>query len=287
MPRRKAPPRLYLDPRRGDWIIRDGASFIRTGLAEDQRAEAEQRLGEYLGAKHTPARSDDPSIADVLTVYGREHLPHTATVARTGKFAFKRLAEWCGDRRVSAIGAVTCREYARLGSDTTARRDLEMLRAAVRYYAAVMRVPLQVHIVLPPRREARSRWLTRQEAARLLWAARRHEHLRRFILLGLYTGSRSKNLLGLTWAQIDINAATMHRRPYGAREHAKKRSPPVRPRPAHSISPAALAQARRPTLAACRPLPRPADHARVREVLAAGREGCGPRRGDTACPAPH
>src|SRR5262249_34715400 len=75
---------------------------------------------------------------------------------------------------------------------------------------------------------ARERWLTRSEAARLLWAARRTQHLARFILLGLYTGSRSSVILGLTWDQIDLGAGVMYRRPAGKAEDKRKRTPPVR-----------------------------------------------------------
>src|SRR5262249_59694119 len=109
-----------------------------------------------------------------------------------------------------------------------ARRCLETLRAAIRYYAKVKRVPLQVDVWLPPRSEPRARWLTRSEVARLLWAARRHEHLRRFILIGIYTGSRSKNILGLRWDMLDLTSGTMRRRPYGVAESRTKRSPPGR-----------------------------------------------------------
>ena len=51
------------------WIIRDGASFIRTGCAEHERESAEKRLAAYLGQKHTPQRSDSPLIADILFAY--------------------------------------------------------------------------------------------------------------------------------------------------------------------------------------------------------------------------
>jgi len=60
-------------------------------------------------------------------------------------------------------------------------------------------------VVLPPRGEARVRWLRRGEAARLLLAAHRYRevqkgfatgrralaHIARFILVGLYTGTRA------------------------------------------------------------------------------------------------
>jgi integrase len=228
MPRRRAAPRLYLDPRRKTWIIRDGALFIRTGCAENERERAEKRLVEYIGAKWEPERGPDPLVAAVLALYAKEHTRHTAT-ARNSSYNLENLAKWWGDRRVSGVNGGSCRTYAEAATSTSmARRDLELLRAAIRYYARSMGIALQASVVLPPKHEPRTRWLTRAEAARFLWAARRTPHLARFILLGLATGSRPKNLFALRWDQIDLDAGVMKRRGYGEREQARKRAPPVR-----------------------------------------------------------
>ncbi len=53
-------------------------------------------------------------------------------------------------------------------------------------------------------------------------------HLRRFILLGIYTGTRSGALLALHWSWIDIQSGVMHRRAPGTTDSATKRRPPVR-----------------------------------------------------------
>ena len=56
------------------------------------------------------------------------------------------------------------------------------------------------HIPSPKLPGPRERCLTRQEAARLLRAART-DHLRIFIRLGLYTWARSGAILDLEWAR--------------------------------------------------------------------------------------
>lgn len=48
MPRKALGPRLYLDPKRRQWMIRDLNSCIRTGKREDDRGAAEVALAEYL-----------------------------------------------------------------------------------------------------------------------------------------------------------------------------------------------------------------------------------------------
>jgi integrase len=81
--------------------------------------------------------------------------------------------------------------------------------------------------VLPPKPAPRERWLTRSEVAKLLWAARKTPHLARFILVGIYTGTRPGAILNLQWDWIDFVRGVMHRRGEGEIE-TKKRRPPVR-----------------------------------------------------------
>src|SRR5262249_58105226 len=125
--------------------------------------------------------------------------------------------------------AASCREYARgRSSASMARRELETLRAATRYYhREVQSLGVLPSVALPRKAEPRDRWLTRSEAARLLWAARHTQHLKRFILIGLYTGSRSKNIFGLSWSQVDLHAGVMRRRANVAEGAARKRAPAV------------------------------------------------------------
>jgi len=227
VPRRKSPPRLYLDPKRGQWVIRDGTAFVRTGCRAGDRGGAEKAFEEYLGIKHRPQPGADPLIDDILATYGREHGPHTQRPDNVAYTIGNLLRLWSG-KRLSGISARSCREYAAQRSSSAARRDLETLRAAIRYWNREYG-PLHIMpgVVLPPKPRPRDRWLTRAEAARLLWAARRTPHLARFILIGLHTGTRSGAILGLTWGMVDVQRGVMHRRPSGDAE-TKKRRPPVR-----------------------------------------------------------
>lgn len=228
MPRRKAGPRLYLDPRRKHWIIRDGTRFIRTGCGEGSRNDAEKALAAYIGRKHTPAPSGNPTIDEILAAYGNEHAPHTSRPSDIGYTIGSLLNFWSG-KRVTDINARGCRSYAASKIKGGARRDLEILRAAVRFwhkeYGPLASVPA---VTLPPRGEPRERWLTRGEAARLLWQSRRTEHLKRFVLIGLYTGSRSGVIVKLQWDWIDFERGVMRRRDTGEADKSNKRRPPVR-----------------------------------------------------------
>jgi integrase len=228
MPRRKSAPRLYLDPKRKQWVVRDGQEFIRTGCIESDRRGAERQLAEYIALKHQPERSPTPLIADMLTVYAREHVPNTVSAVNTA-YNLASLGKWWNGKRLNDVTPMNCKAYGIGRSQSARRRDLEVLRAAINYwhrhYGPLPAVPA---IILPPKPVARDRWLTRTEAALLLQAARRTQHLARFILLGIYTGSRSSVILGLTWEQIDLGAGVMYRRPAGKAEDKRKRTPPVR-----------------------------------------------------------
>lgn len=209
-------------------MILDGSSFIRTGCAESDRAGAEKQLAEYLGKKHQPRPSANPLIADILVAYGKEHLIRTRS-AKNAAYNVESLLRWWGTKSVADINPTNCQGYAETKSESAARRDLEVLRAAVRHWhkwhGPLATVP---SVIMPPKAEPRERWMTRDEAARLLWNARRTPHLRRFILLGIYTGSRSGVLLRLEWSWIDLKNGLMSRRAPGSSEAANKRAPKVK-----------------------------------------------------------
>lgn len=228
MPRRKAGPRLYLDRKRGQWVIRDGPRFVRTGCAERDSSGAERSLALYIGNKYQPKISAEPLITDILLAYSTEKLAHTRG-AENAAYNVANLASWWGDMKVSEITAGHCRAYAASKSAGGARRDLEVLRAAVNYWHKHKK-PLSAvpGIILPTKSDPRQRWLTREEARRLRHAAMSVPHLYRFIVIGLLTGSRSAAILSLTWDRINFAQRLMHRRGFNEKEAATKKSPPVR-----------------------------------------------------------
>lgn len=255
MPRAAEPPRLYLrkDGGRYVWIIRDRNRDRRTGCLESERDLAEKRLAEYLAEKHAsrPAKggkSDTVSLAEVMRVYVMEHAPTTASPKLIAEH-IEGLMEFWGPRKVSEIKGATCRKFAESRKQSMARRQLETLRAAVNYFHKEYGLDPVPAFTLPTKHTARTRWLTRSEAAALLYAAlgwrvdedgivsrippeQRSPHLCRFILIGLYTGTRSGAILALKWLPsidsgwIDLEAVVLHRSGSGQRQ-TKKRQPPA------------------------------------------------------------
>lgn len=259
MPRRAKGPRLYLDPQERTWVIRDGPRKRRTGCGEGERPGAEEALRDYIAQKYQPVsdrRPDRVLVADALTFYSREVAPRHRSAATTAH-CIDRLLDWWKERPLADVRRSTCREYvahrtrqrlpqAKAGKALerrvtveTARRELTVLRAAINAYHAEHTLESVPVVTLPPPSAPRDRALTRSEAAALIRAARRHPEkpartaLIRFILIGLYTGTRPGAIRSLGWMRstaggwIDVDAGVIHRRPDQATD-ARKRRPPAR-----------------------------------------------------------
>lgn len=267
MPRPAKGPRLYLVPARRDaggrvtraarWVIRDGARMHPTGCAAHEVADAHQALAEYLREAHRPARTErrlaDIPLADVLSVYVDDVVRPHPDAARIAK-RIARLTEWWGAKSLAQVTGATCRAYTTSrGTPGGARRDLQDLSAAIGHHHREGYHREIVKVALPKRGEARERWLSRDEIARLVWAmwrAReggagatkdgnttvgRHtmRHLARFVLLAYATASRPGAVLTASWhaaagrSYLDLDAGVFYRLREGGRA-TNKRQPPVR-----------------------------------------------------------
>ena len=242
MPRTAKGARLYRRPDDGRWIIRDDGRSISTGARN--RRDAEAALARYLAEKGRPQGRRDPadvSVAEVLAIYGRERAPHVAAPERIA-YAIQAIVPILGDLPVGSITGAICRYYAeaRDRAPGTIRKELGTLQAAINHAHAEGYLSSAPRVRLPTKPPPRDRWLTRDEAARLLRAAWRNpksKHLARFVLVALYTGTRTEAILGQRFMPnaaggwVDTAAGLMYRRAAGNAE-TKKRQPPIPiPRP--------------------------------------------------------
>lgn len=167
-------------------------------------------------------------IAATLAAYGSEVAPAMPSARNIG-YHITNLLKWWGDKRVADITPKACKEYVKTKTAPAAAADLKVLKASVKYwnteYGPLDAAP---QFWRPPGNEPKDRWLTKSEAARLLWAARRYQHMRRMILLGLYTGSRPGVILSLRWDQVDLDAGILSRAKKGEVLSQRKRKPKVR-----------------------------------------------------------
>jgi integrase len=174
-------------------------------------------------------------------------------------FAISNLLDFFGDSTASAITRATCTAYVDWRTtqqspkrtaikSSTARRELVVLSAALRWCWKEGKIDRPIPLTLPPQADPRERHLSRSEVAALLAGAlgwdrngvrhrsRINRHLARFILLALYTGTRHDAILRLQWAPntgggwIDLDAGVIYRKAVAAVDSIKRRPPiPIPP----------------------------------------------------------
>lgn len=249
---RQIPPSLPV------WIIKDRDRHIATGcIARPSEAKpppgAEQALADYIARKYQPERHrrdiDDIDCADVLSIY------LTDIGEPAGQFEIEarieRLNEFWGGKRLAEVNARTCAAYVKhRGNRGGARRDLETFGAAINHHAKEGFHRGLVRISLPPKGEARDRYLTRKEAAAPIWHCWRNRekqtihagtsrgdlartnrrplrHIARFILIGLYAGTRAGAIASASphadpgRSYVDLEHGIFYGKPIGKRTTKK------------------------------------------------------------------
>lgn len=257
--------------RRASWVIRDGTRKIRTGCLRENREGAEQALAEHIAAKYQVPRDRGrhPSqilVLDVLNIYLAD-VVSTQDDPGITKGRVLTLADWWGSKKLAEVNGESCRAYVahrikqprkasrpektgvppRMVTAAGARRELEDLRSAINHHRKEGLCSEIVSVALPDKGESRDEWLTRSEVAALLKAAWRAKqqfngvdtkrdvgrHIARFILVGLYTGTRHAAICGsalqpaIGRGHVDLERGIFYRRAKGAKQ-TKKRQTPVR-----------------------------------------------------------
>lgn len=181
-------------------------------------------------------------MGEVLARYADDKGSGMAAPA-TLAYSIQALATFWGSLTCDAVKGTTCRAYERErakprtittisknGKETsrrvsagpsTVRRELGVLQAALNHAHAEGLLIHQIQATLPEGGDIRDRWLTRSEVARLLRHA--EPHVRRFILVSVYTGRRASAVLELTWARVDLDAGRIRFKADGQTETNKRR----------------------------------------------------------------
>lgn len=128
----------------------------------------------------------------------------------------------------SMVSRATVRTYVtqrrKLVKDATISKELRFLRQALKFGVREGWMDREPYVELPGEGEARERFLTREEFARLYFHAS-PLHLRVFLALAISTAQRGKHILALTWDRIDFDAGLVRYRK--ANPRSKKRTATV------------------------------------------------------------
>lgn len=243
MPRPKSDRPTYSLARRADaggaYYVQwwEGTRARRVSCRTTDESAARRFLAEFhagLDAQPIPAT---PTIGKILDGYLEDRVPqiHSPTIRYCCAALKTHMADlpvdlltkdvvrrYMTDRRATGAQGASARHRKRTRplSNGTLIRELGTLRAALAWAVRERWIAAAPHVERPSAPQPRQRWLTHDEADRLIQAANA-PHLRLFIALALYTAGRAGALVQLTWARVDLAAGTIDL----GEGHGKKRRP--------------------------------------------------------------
>jgi integrase len=214
------------------------------------------------------SKLSDVYVAEVLALYATEKAPKLADPGSAAA-RIAVLLDWWADLTLADVRRSNCEAYVahrmtqpiktftknepRYVTAQGARRELEDLSAAIGYWDGEHPLDRIPKVALPEKPEGPREALTRGQAARLLMAARGYRltdegkwqrlpgaaaanraHLKRFILIGVYSGTRPGVIPKVLWhespiqAHADLDDGIIYRRGKLEKDHKTKRRPMVR-----------------------------------------------------------
>jgi integrase len=277
MSRKSSGPYLYERPSRREggkfkpavWVVRDKQKVVSTGIAGGKNettppAEAQQFLSKYIAEKFDPSRRArdiaNIPLADIMAIYEEDKGGANCTDPNLAGH-IERLNVFWGSKKLIEVNPATCRAYvnSRPGKGG-ARRDLEVFRAAINNHSQQNLHFGTVNVTLPQKGGSRQEWITRSQAAAIIWAAYRYReiqtihrgpnkgkkvvtekralrHVARFLLIGCYTGTRAGAIASASIKKqagksfVDLDAGLFHRLAIGKQETNKRQPTAPLPRP--------------------------------------------------------
>ncbi|MGJ8516874.1 tyrosine-type recombinase/integrase [Carnimonas bestiolae] len=193
-----------------------GGKKIRRSTGTSNREEARALEGKWRAQLYQQQhwdRQPDRYFEDVLLMY-LEHAQDLRSF-ETIRHQAKRLREHFSGREMSSLAAQDIRDYIRFRrganvSNATINRELALLSSAINHavteYEWRLPNPVKGRMLREP--EARIRWITEAEAARLEQEVRNSkrfgDQIGDFVRLALNTGMRMNEMLQLDWRRVDF-----------------------------------------------------------------------------------
>lgn len=210
---------------------------LSTGTRDKETAL--KLLTEFEVKQHAPP--EKPTVGEIITGY--LHSLRDRRWFHNRETEMRAVREHFGRVRPELIGGLLVRGFTtkRLNERVVAStidRQLRALRACLSWGVKNGWIDKAPYIETPGGNPPRDRWLTRDEAFRLLSGCREY-HVRLYCLVALYTGARTRAILDLTWDRVDLTRGLVLYPPAG--ERSRKRTTTV---PITETLLAALSQAR-------------------------------------------
>lgn len=197
-------------------------TWQRVSTGTTDRRGASIWLAQFVAGRGTPTPPEQPTVSLILDGYLADRKPVVrgyGTLENVAKALRRHLGDLQPDhltkerarfyvkqRRAEGhiVGPATARRKKPI-LDGTIIRELVTLRAALVFASRARWISHVPYIETPPQPPPRSRWLTREEADRLL-ASAQAAHVKTFLATCLYTAARAAAVLELTWDRVKFEA---------------------------------------------------------------------------------
>lgn len=184
----------------------------RYRLKARTRAEAESEAIAVIQRER--ARASGSTIDELWELYREEKKGRR--IATTMGFEWRAMRPFFGNLRPDQVTVAHCRAYAETRramskADGTIWTELGHLRTVFKWAADRKLIAYAPPVERPQKPRPKERWLTNEEAGRLLDAAKA-PHIKLAILLMLTTAGRIGAILDLKWERVDFDTAHVNLR---------------------------------------------------------------------------
>lgn len=198
----------------------------RRSTGTTDKVEAEAFRQQFAALQDAPPPTVTVGALSDAYLAVKEADPHVA-YPKAIKNGLSHVKAAMGALPPSMVSRATIRSYIaqrrKLVKDPTISKELRFLRQAFKFGVAEKWISRdeEPKIELPGEGQARERFLTREEFARLYFHSS-PLHLRVFLALAISTGQRGKHILALTWDRVDFRGRFVRYKPADPR--SKKRT---------------------------------------------------------------
>lgn len=191
-----------------------------TGTTDRKEAEALEAKWKLEAFKQQQWGEEPSHTYDELMLAYLKETVNEKRCPENDHYHGKPLYRWFSGRELSTIQAADIRGYIDMRrqegkSPATINRELSLLSAAINYARREWEwdIPNPVSGRMLKEPEGRVRWISQVEADVLIRAAESEPKapwLAHFIRLGLHTGCRKGEILGLEWSRVDLQEGVIY-----------------------------------------------------------------------------
>lgn len=176
-----------------------GGNGRSSSLGTQDKGVAKERLDQFV-AEHSKSVGTLKTINSVCETYFNAKKKIHKDSGESLSYCLKPVKELLGNLRPDQVGNDQVVDYytERNKADSTVLTELKYLLAALRWCHKIYKIDIQEFDMPCGPSPARDKWLTKDEARKLLECAASN-HIRLFIVMAITTGQRSISICQLPW----------------------------------------------------------------------------------------